>query len=64
MVAAVASEEPQIAPNAAQPPIVATASPPRQCPNQARAARNSAPFIPPLVANSPISRNSGMTDSV
>ena len=64
MVAAVASDEPQIAPKAAQPPMVATASPPRRCPSQARAARNSARFSPPLVAKSPISRNSGMTDSV
>jgi hypothetical protein len=39
IVAAVASEEPQMAPKAAQPPMVATASPPRQWPNQARAAR-------------------------
>ena len=53
-----------MAPKAAQPPMVASPSPPRRCPSQARAAANRARFSPPLVAKSPISRNSGMTESV
>ena len=64
MVAAVARDEPQIAPNIAQPPTVAIARPPRQCPTQARVAWNSARLIPALVANCPIRRNNGTTDSV
>ena len=57
------SDDPQIAPNAAQPPIEAIASPPRRCPRNAAAARYSARLIPAWVANSPISTNSGITDS-
>ena len=64
MVAAVASDEPQIAPNMAQPPTEAMARPPRMCPNQALAARNKARLSPALVANWPISRNKGTTESV
>ncbi len=64
MVATVASDEPQIAPKAAQPRMVATPSPPRRCPTNARAARNSAADMPPLVASSPISRKNGMTHRV
>ena len=64
MVAAVASEDPQIAPKAAQPPMVASREPAAPMPQPGARARNSARFSPPLVAKSPISRNSGMTDSV
>ena len=41
-VAVVATDEPQIAPNAVQAPITAMASPPRRWPTNAPAARNSA----------------------
>ena len=61
IVAAVASEEPQMAPNAAQAPTAAMAMPPRQCPMNALTKRNSERDRPPCVANCPISRNSGMT---
>ena len=64
MVAAVASEEPQIAPKPAQAPIAAMAMPPRQWPMKALTQRNSACDSPPWVANWPISRNSGITDQV
>jgi hypothetical protein len=60
-VAAVASEEPQIAPKPAQAPTAAIATPPRQWPMKALTKRNSARDRPPWVANWPISRNSGMT---
>ena len=64
MVAAVARDDPQIAPNMAHPPTEAIASPPRIYPNQALEARNKARLSPALVANCPISRKSGTTDSV
>jgi hypothetical protein len=63
MVAAVASEEPQIAPKPAQAPTAAIATPPFLWPIQVSAALNSAWDMPPRVANWPISRNSGMIDS-
>ena len=63
MVAAVARDEPQIAPKPAQAPTPAMAMPPRKWPIQTLAALNSARLIPALVANWPISRNSGITDS-
>jgi hypothetical protein len=63
MVAAVASEEPQIAPNPAQAPIAAIAVPPRRWPSQASAALNSARLSPPIPARWPISRKIGMIDS-
>jgi len=34
---------------------------PRRCPRKALAARNSSRLIPDVVANAPISRNSGTT---
>ena len=61
-MAAVASEEPLIVPNAAQPPIAAMASPPRKWPMKALAARNNAAVTPARVAKLPIIRNSGMTE--
>jgi hypothetical protein len=63
MVAAVASEEPQIAPKPAQAPTAAMATPPLRWPSQVSAALNSACDMPPRVANCPISRNSGTMDS-
>ena len=63
MVAAVANDEPQIAPKPAQPQIAAIEMPPRQWPIQAAADWNKAWLRPALVANCPISRNIGMTDS-
>ena len=64
MVAPVAIEDPQMEPNAAQPQMVEMARPPRRCPTQARAASNSARLSPALVANWPINRNRGSTESV
>ncbi len=61
MVAAVASDEPQMAPKPAQAPTAAMATPPRQWPMKAATKRNKARDSPPWVANCPISRNSGMT---
>ena len=51
MVAAVASDEPQIAPNPAHPPIAAMATPPLRCPKKTFAASNRALLIPARVAN-------------
>ncbi len=51
MVAAVASDEPQIAPKPAQALTAAIAMPPRQWPMKALPARNSALDKPPWVAN-------------
>ena len=64
MVAAVAIEEPQIAPKPAQAQIVAIASPPRRWPTKAFAARNSSCDMPARVTKLPIRMNSGTTDSV
>ena len=64
MVAAVASDEPQIAPNAAQAPTAAIASPPRKCPTKALTARNRLVDSPACAANTPMAMNSGTTDSV
>jgi hypothetical protein len=63
MVAAVASDEPQIAPKPAQAPIAAIATPPLRWPSQPSAALNSAWLMPPSVAKCPISRNIGTIDS-
>ena len=51
MVAAVASDEPQIAPKPAQAPIAAIATPPRRCPRKALTKRNRLRLKPPCVAN-------------
>lgn len=61
MVATVASEDPQIAPNTAEAPTVDTASPPRQCPTKALIRSNSDRDSPACAAKTPISKNSGMT---
>jgi hypothetical protein len=61
MVAAVATEEPQIAPKAAQASTEAIARPPRNGRSTAPRRSNSARLMPPCVAKLPISRNSGIT---
>ena len=61
-MAAVASEEPLIVPNAAQPPMAAMARPPRKWPMKALAARNRAWVTPARFAKLPIIRNSGITE--
>ncbi|MNY24398.1 hypothetical protein D3C86_1581090 [compost metagenome] len=61
MVAAVATDEPQIAEKPAQLAMVAVPSPPRRPPNQALAERNSSLLMPLAVANTPISTNMGIT---
>jgi len=50
MVAAVASDEPQIAPKPAQAPTAAMATPPRRWPRKPSAALKSAWLMPPSVA--------------
>jgi hypothetical protein len=62
MVAAVASEEPQMAPKPAQAPTALIASPPRRRPSTAAAPSNSARLTPPCEAKLPMSRNSGITE--
>ncbi|MNL73676.1 hypothetical protein D3C87_1991720 [compost metagenome] len=61
MVAAVASEEPQMAPKPAQAPIADMPMPPFQWPMKAEAQRKIERDRPPWVANWPISTNSGIT---
>ncbi|MNE76288.1 hypothetical protein D3C80_1725170 [compost metagenome] len=61
MVAAVASDEPQIAPKPAQAPIADSPMPPFQWPMNAAAQRKIARDNPPWVANCPIITNSGIT---
>ena len=51
LVAAVATEDPQIDPKAAQASTLACASPPRQWPMNAVAARNNPAESPPCVAS-------------
>ena len=63
MVAAVASDDPQIAPKPAQAPTADMATPPLRWPSHASAALNSDWDMPPSVAKWPISRNIGMIDS-
>src|SRR5262249_61661086 len=60
-VAAVAPAEPQIAAKPPQAAMVAMPSPPLRWPRKAFAARNSSRLMPEVVANAPISRNSGTT---
>ena len=63
-VAAVAIDEPQIAPKPAQPAMVAIARPPRKWPMNEFAVRNSSFDMPARVTKFPIRMNSGTTDSV
>ncbi len=62
-MAAVAIEEPQIAPNAAQAPTVALASAPRNPEKIALAASKSSRDIAAREATAPIRMNSGTTES-
>jgi len=62
MVAAVATDEPLIAPKAAQASREAIASPPLKRPMTPAANSNSDLLMPPLVAKCPIRMNSGITD--
>ena len=62
MVAAVAIDEPQMAPNAALAMTAAMANPPRKRAITELANSNSAFEIPPCVAKLPIRMNSGITD--
>ena len=62
IVAAVATEEPQIAPKAAQAMTAAMASPPLKRDMMELATSNSALEMPPWVAKFPIRMNRGMTD--
>ena len=64
MVAAVAIEEPQMAPNPAQAITVAIARPPRRWPMKAYAALNNSCDMPARVTKLPIRMKSGTTDSV
>ena len=63
MVPAVARDEPQIAPKAPQPPTAAMATPPRRWPRNTFAAENSERLSPERDANSPMSRNIGITEN-
>ena len=63
-VAAVATEEPEIAAKPAQAAMVAMPSPPFRWPRNALAARNSSRLMPEFDTNAPISRNIGMTPKV
>ena len=62
MVAAVATDDPQIAPKAAEARTAAIARPPLKRPMMPAVKANSARLMPPWVANCPIRMNSGMTD--
>ena len=62
MVAAVASDEPQIVPKAAQAPTAAIAMPPLWWPSSALAPPNSRADNPDPEATLPINRNSGITE--
>src|SRR6056297_4186250 len=63
IVAAVASDDPQIAPKPAHAPTAAMATPPLRWPSQDSAALNKADDRPDSVANWPINKNIGMIDS-
>ena len=62
MVAAVASDEPQIEPKPAHAPMAAMAIPPLRWPKKLSAALNRALDIPPRVAKCPINKNIGTID--
>ena len=62
MVAAVATDEPQIAPKAALAKTAAMAKPPLKPPITLAANWNNDLLMPPCVAKWPIKMNSGMTD--
>jgi hypothetical protein len=62
MVAAVAMDEPQMAPKAALAITAAIARPPRKRAISVAATSNSALEMPPCVAKLPIRMNSGITE--
>ena len=62
MVAAVATDDPQMAPNAPEASTAAIARPPRKRPMTALANSNSAREMPPCDAKLPIRMKSGMTE--
>ena len=62
MVAAVATDDPQIAPNAALAMTAAMAKPPLKRAMTTLANSNKALEMPPWVAKLPIRMNSGITD--
>jgi hypothetical protein len=62
-VAAVAIDEPQMAPNAAQAPTVALASAPRKPEKTAFAASKSSRDMPAREATAPMRMKSGTTES-
>ena len=62
-VAAVAIDEPQIAPNSAHEPMVAFASAPRTPANRPFTASNSSFAMLPRAATAPMRMKSGMTES-
>ena len=62
MVAAVATDEPQMDPNAMQAAIAAMATPPLRWPSRVFAAWNSVRENPASDASWPMRRKSGMTD--
>jgi len=62
MVAAVATDEPQMEPKAALANTAAMANPPLKRPMMPAANWNRALLIPPCVAKLPIRMNSGMTE--
>src|SRR4051812_33872786 len=64
MVAAVAMEEPQIAPKPAHAATVACASPPRRWPMKEYAAWNNSCASPARATKLPMRMKSGMTESV
>ena len=64
MVSAVATDEPQTAPNRAEAKIDAIDSDPLAPRNSTRPARNRSADRPALAATAPINVNSGTTESV
>ena len=62
IVEAVASEDPQTAPNPAQAAMAAIAVPPRNRPNHALAPRKRLALRPEALASAPMSTNIGTTD--
>ena len=63
MVAAVASDDPQMAENMPQAAMVDIASPPLRWPRNTKAARYSSRAMPPRSTKSPIRMNIGNTDN-
>ena len=61
MVAAVATEEPDIAAKPAQAPMVDSAAPPRNEPNQAWPAAKISFDMPELVAKTPMTMKKGIS---